>query len=259
VCVFDARVARPALRLTFCVTVLLATVASGLSPASARRLASTTNPAPRAIVPFTSFTFGDVYTGEVISQVFVIRNAGNAELLIKDFKGDCGCTVTRSDRIIPAGMEGAAELEVQTISQSGLINKTAVMHTNDPEHPVIIFTMIANVLQGAPQRQGKYIGPIFLSPGSQVAMFSPPGQKAATELLVTSSATPVNVLRVESGTKNFAGRVEVVEAGKIHRILVESLPIETGGMYRDQLRVITDNPTLPAFNVDVSLRVYPKQ
>ena len=41
--------------------------------------------------------------------------------------------------------------------------------------------------------------------------------------------------------------------------LIESLPSETDGLYTDQLRVITDNRTLPTFSVNLSLRVYPKQ
>ena len=45
-----------------------------------------TRPAPKAVTPFTSFNFCDVYTGEVISQIFVIRNEGDSELRITDFK-----------------------------------------------------------------------------------------------------------------------------------------------------------------------------
>ena len=44
-------------------------------------------PTPKAVTPFTSFTFGDVYTGEFISQIFVIRNEGDADLKLLDFKG----------------------------------------------------------------------------------------------------------------------------------------------------------------------------
>jgi hypothetical protein len=90
-------------------------------------------------------------------------------------------------------------------------------------------------------------------------MYAPPGKKAMTEFSVTADDTPVKVLRVEAGTKNFASRVEVVEPGRRYKILVESLQIETGGLYTDQLRVVTDNPTLPAFTVDLTLRVYDKQ
>ncbi len=60
---------------------------------------------------------------------------------------------------------------------------------------------------------------------------------------------------MEGGTKHFTSRVEVVEPGRSYKILVESLQIETGNLYRDQLRVVTDNPTLPAFPIDLSLRV----
>ncbi len=122
-----------------------------------------------------------MYTGEVISQIFTIKNEGDADLLIKDFKGTCGCTVTRSDTVIPPGKEGTANIEVQTISQSGLINKTATLHTNDPALPTFTYTLVANVLAGAPLRQGQHIGPIFLSPGPQEAMFAQPGKKSAIE------------------------------------------------------------------------------
>ena len=255
--VFGIQVARSSVVLTHSLSVILAIGAAGFS--SARAVQSRTPSAPKTVVPFTSFTFGDVYTGEIISQIFVLKNDGDAELVIKDFKGDCGCTVTRFDRVIPPGKEGTAEIEVQTISQSGLISKIATLHSNDAERPTIVFTIVANVVKGAAQRQGKYIGPIFLSPGSQAAMFALAGKKALTELSVTTAAAPVKVMRVESGTKNFAARLEVVEEGKSYKILVESLPIETGGLYMDQLRVTTDNPTLPAFTVDLTLRVYPRQ
>jgi len=44
-------------------------------------------PSPKAVAPFTSFNFGDVYNGEFISQIFVIRNEGDADLKLLDFKG----------------------------------------------------------------------------------------------------------------------------------------------------------------------------
>jgi hypothetical protein len=214
--------------------------------------------APRAIVPLTSFDFGDVYTGDIISQVFVIKNEGDAELMIKDFQADCGCTVTRSDRAIPPGKEGTAELEVQTISQAGAISKTAKLHTNDPERPTIVFTLNANVMKGSPVRQGKYIGPLFLASDSLVSMYAMPGKKAKAELTVTADRDVVKVLGVEAGTKQFVPRVEVLQPGRVYKIVIESIENETGGLYRDRLRIITDNPALPAFNVAVALRVYPK-
>lgn len=232
---------------------LLLLVSVAVQVASSVNAASSS---PKAVVPFTSFNFGDVYTGDIISQIFVIKNEGDAELLITDFKGDCGCTVARSDRVIPPGKEGTAELEVQTVSQAGSISKFATLHTNDPARPTIVFTIVANVLKGAPVRRGKYIGPIFVSPDSVLAMFAFPGKRARAEISVTAGAAPVNIIRVEAGTKKFIPVVEAVEPGKSYKIRVESVEIETGGLYVDKLRVVTDNPALPAFTVDVSLRVY---
>src|SRR5436853_2339187 len=74
--------------------------------------------APRAVVPFTTYAFGDIYIGETISQIFVIRNEGNADLLIKDFIGSCGCEVLSVERVIARVNEGCAHIEVSTVSQA---------------------------------------------------------------------------------------------------------------------------------------------
>ena len=65
-------------------------------------------PAPHAYAPFTSFDFGDVYKGEIISHIFVIKNEGTADLVIKDFAGGCGCEIVGADKVIPPGKEGKA-------------------------------------------------------------------------------------------------------------------------------------------------------
>ena len=258
---FETRIVRSSVVLALFIAPSFAIPAKSLSlPQEGRspRTTSRAQSAPKAIVPFTSFSFGDVYTGEIISQIFAIKNDGDADLLISDFKSDCGCTVARSDKVIPPGKEGTAEVEVQTISQSGLISKTATLYTNDPERPKIVFTVNANVLKGPPLRQGKYIGPLFLAPDSRVSMYAAAGKKATAEFSLTAYGVAVNVLRVEAGTKLFVSRVEVVQPGRSYKIVVESTEIETGGLYTDHLRIVTDNPALPAFNVDLALRVYPR-
>jgi hypothetical protein len=217
-----------------------------------------TNPASKANVPVTSFDFGDVYTGDVISLPFVIRNDGDADLRITDFKADCGCTVARSDRLIPPGKEGTAEVEILTVSQSGPIVKTATLHTNDPARPTIVFTLSANVLKGSPLRQGRFVGPVFLAPDSRASMYAASGKKARAELSVTANSGEVKLLGVEGGTKNFVSNIETIEPGHTYRIVIESIGIDADGLYKDRLRVITDNPALPSFNIDVALRVYPK-
>jgi hypothetical protein len=227
-------------------------------PAHARLIARVQH-APRAVTPSTAFSFGDIYRGEIISQIFVVKNDGDAELKLTDFKTGCGCEVTSWDKSIPPGKEGSATLEVQTASQSGEISKTATLHTNDPDRPTIIFTLRANVLGGAPLRQGRYIGPVFISPDSRVALYTSAGKKTSTEISITADNAPVKLLRVEGGTKHFAARIETIESGRSYKVIVESLPIETPDLYIDQLRVFTDSESLPAFTLEVAMRVYARQ
>jgi len=245
--------------LPLCLTIVISGVASGNSSVVLNESAAFTAPAPRAVVPYTSFDFGDVYAGEVISQIFVIKNLGDGELQIQSFKADCGCTIARSTEVIPPGKQGTAQLEIKTVSQSGLISKSAIMRTNDPNQPTIVFSLVANVLHGAPLRQGRYIGPVFVSPDSRGAMFATAGKNARIEFSVTADAAPVKLLRVEGGTKYFAGRVEDVEPGRSYKIVVDSLPNNAAGLYTDQLVVVTDSPMLPAFTIELTLRVYERQ
>lgn len=240
------------------VSFLLIAVLPLTIPAQARTI-TTTQHAPKAVTTSTMFSFGDVYRGEIISQIFTIKNDGDAELKLLDFKGGCGCEVTSWDRSILPGKEGKAVLEVQTVSQSGEISKTATLQTNDPERPSIIFTLSANVLEGAPLRQGRYIGPIFLSPDARAALYAITGKKASAEFLITADNKPVKVLRVEAGSKNFSSRVEVLEPGKSYKLIVESVPMIKAELYVDQLRVVTDSDSLPFFTIALSLRVYSGQ
>ena len=243
--------------LIFCLMLTLVVSTAALTVAHSRS-ATYAQPTPRAVTPFTSFSFGDVYNGEVISQIFVLRNVGEAELRITDFVAGCGCEIVRGDKVIPPGKEGTATVEVQTISQSGEIHKIAILYTNDPERPTIVLSLIANVLRGAPLRRGKYIGPIFLSPDTSAGLYAAAGKKATTEFSITSDK-PVKIIRVESVTKHFNSRIEEIEPGRNYKIVVESIPTETGGLYPDQLRVITDSEALRAFTIDLVVRVYPKQ
>jgi len=212
---------------------------------------------PRAVVPFTSYEFGEVYTGETISQIFIIRNEGTADLIIKEFRSGCSCTVTEFDRVIPPGKQGTATLEVNTISQFDEMYKNATLVSNDPERPSIVFSLKATVLRGAPLRNGKYIGPIFIS-DTRPALLAYPGKKATTEISITAE-TPVKILRVEGGENYFNSRIETVSPGKSYKLIIESRPLDSGNVIKERLNIITDNDLLPSFPIIAALTLYPKQ
>ena len=212
--------------------------------------------APRAVVPFTTYAFGDIYIGETISQIFVIRNEGNADLLIKDFIGACGCEVLSVDRVIAPGKEGSARIEVSTVSQSsGELFKIATLHTNDPERPSIRLALTANILtsgnggpvMGVELRAGKHIGPVFVAPATTVGFVVAPGKTSRAEFTITVERGPLNIQRIEGAGKVVSARLETIEPGKRYKIIIENLPTEAEGSFQEQLRVVTDSPALPSF------------
>ena len=222
--------------------------------------------APRAVVPQTAYDFGDVYKGETVSNFFRIRNAGNADLLIKDFVGTCGCEVLSVDKVIAPGKEGWARVEVGTVSQpGGKFYKSALLHTNDPERPTINLALTANVLtsgnggpvKGVELRAGKHVGPVFVGPDFDGGVSVAIGQKASGEFVITVERGPLNVQRVEGEGKVVSARVETVEPGRQYKVVFENLPSQAAGTYRESLRVITDSAALPVLPLTVYVKVHP--
>jgi hypothetical protein len=244
--------------------------AAGIQSASAQQAAgalTTTRTAPKLVMPFNSFNFGDVYKGEVISHIFVIRNEGDKDLQIKDFVVGCGCSVGNADKLIPPGKQGIAELEVNTATQAGEIYKTATLHTNDPERPNIVLALAARVLtssdggpvKGVALRAGKHIGPIFLGPDVRKGFNLSVGERGKAEFTITAEQGPIKILRVEGGGKHFISRVEPLDEGKSYKLIVEFLPVDKAVSLGEQMWVITDSAVLPSFPISVYAIVQPKQ
>jgi hypothetical protein len=218
---------------------------------------------PRAVISSTSFDFGDVYRGEVISQVFVIKNVGDADLTL-ELKSSCGCEVLESDRVIPPGKEGKAVIEVNTATQSGgQMHKIATLRTNDPGLSSVSLMLTANILTGAgggpvesvQLKPGKYVGPVFVSPQTRWVINALPGQKAVFEFLISAEKGNVHLNKVESESSQVTCRLEALDAGRKYKVVVESIPASKPAQIHDSFRVYTDNPALPWFPLQVLVRV----
>ncbi|HXG95331.1 MAG TPA: DUF1573 domain-containing protein [Blastocatellia bacterium] len=248
-----------------CATAAMLIAAAGA--ANAQESSTEASGAPRAVVPLTSYHFGDINRGEIISQIFTIKNTGDAELKIKEIVAGCGCETVGSDKTIAPGQEGNVRIEINTMNQMGGIVRPVTVRTNDPNQPDIVFTLTANVLTGLgggsvqsiPVRAGKHIGPVFVGPSDFLGLTSLAGQKGKTEFTVAAERGPVKLVRVEGGDAHIAARVETVEEGKSYKIVVESVPTDAPGIYEEHLRVITDSAALQSFPVTVRLNVLAKQ
>jgi len=71
------RSAKNLLRVSACALFLVAITGAPVSLAQ--------QPVPKIVVSQTTYDFGNIFRGEGISYVFVIKNEGKADLVIEDF------------------------------------------------------------------------------------------------------------------------------------------------------------------------------
>ncbi|WKZ57936.1 MAG: DUF1573 domain-containing protein [Bdellovibrionota bacterium] len=97
---------------------------------------------PRAAIGNKVHEFGSVSQGTKVEHDFVIRNDGDADLLIHEVIPSCGCTAsaTSAEKISP-GSEGVIKVSFDTAGFSGEKLKTVRVHTNDPDESALVLTL----------------------------------------------------------------------------------------------------------------------
>lgn len=107
--------------------------------------AAASTSAPKIVLVDEKVDVGTVPKGELIKQVFKVKNTGKGDLHITDVKPSCGCTVSEFDKVIKPGAEGKILLTVETKNFQGPISKTALVVTDDPTSPQMTIFLTANV------------------------------------------------------------------------------------------------------------------
>ena len=79
----------------------------------------------------TSYNFGEIQQGESVTHDFILKNTGDADLLVSAAKGSCGCTVPEWPKTpIAKGEEAAIKVTFNSAGRSGKQNKTVTLVTN---------------------------------------------------------------------------------------------------------------------------------
>ena len=94
----------------------------------------------------TSYNFGEIQQGESVTHDFILKNTGDADLIISAAKGSCGCTVPEWPKTpIAKGEEAAIKVTFNSAGRSGKQNKTVTLVSNAIPNTKVI-TINGNVI-----------------------------------------------------------------------------------------------------------------
>jgi len=101
----------------------------------------------RLAVEPASFDFGNVRPEKTLQKELVLRNLGDAELVIKKVSTTCGCTVAGSyqKRVAP-GASTTLRIAFTTPAAAGRTEQAVTLETNDPVHPRLGVKVAATVV-----------------------------------------------------------------------------------------------------------------
>ncbi|MEQ3689977.1 MAG: DUF1573 domain-containing protein [Flavobacterium sp.] len=89
--------------------------------------------------------FGTIKEGEVVETEFIVTNIGDADLIIADAKGSCGCTVPQPPKEpIAPGQSAPIKVSFDSNGKTGQQNKTVTLTTNT-ENGKETFNVKANI------------------------------------------------------------------------------------------------------------------
>lgn len=127
---------RPAFRLAWLLAALALVPLAGAEEAKA----------PQIRVEPESFDFGKALPGKTLSKEFVIRNFGDAELVIENVSTTCGCTaaITAESRVKPGGST-QLRVSLETRSYSGKLERQVLVRSNDPKTPLVTLRLSTTV------------------------------------------------------------------------------------------------------------------
>jgi hypothetical protein len=88
---------------------------------------------------------GVVEQGTVVQYRFTLHNRGQADLVIRQVKPSCGCSVAKWERLVKPGAASVIEAEMHTEHFRGAISKHLTVISNDLDHPQVDLIISARV------------------------------------------------------------------------------------------------------------------
>lgn len=115
-------------------------------------LAACSGQSPEIVLDADAFEFGEVVNGVIAEKDLTITNNGGAPLIIEEVSTSCGCTTAEvNPSAINPGESGVLHIEFDSGAHgpelTGELMRQIFLQTNDPNHPEVVITFSAFVVQ----------------------------------------------------------------------------------------------------------------
>lgn len=231
---------KSAIGLLLSIILVVGTTASADQETGLAGAGSPASAHPRAVVDEPRFDFGTVLDGAVIVHDFVVRNSGDAPLLINKVKTVCGCTSVDYAREIQPAAEGRITIKAATRGYGGRVfSKPVTVFTNDPGQGRLTLHIAGKVDRFARIEPRGVLLKGASGTRIQAVVSITPEEKYPFDIVKTWSRNPGE--QIECSLEKKAG-------GWLLR--VNNL-VETPGKYRDRIHLKTDSPELPDIVIHV--------
>jgi hypothetical protein len=174
----------------------------------------------------------------------VLKNAGSEAIELSKMGACCGASVELSRSVLLPGTEAAVRVKLSLLGRSGEQRKSIYVRSSDPQCRVFEL-----------QLKGVALAKVDVQP-STVTLDAAAGETAAgqTVNIVCMSNISFTVTNIVSTSglvvAEYAGRT-----GNCHRVTVKTRPLQSPGVSRDVVLVLTDHPKYGKIEIPVLTRV----
>ena len=195
--------------------------------------------------------FGNVPRGAKVRHQFVLTNRNAQALHVLDVRASCGCTTGfASTTTIPAGGSAFIEAQMDTRNFVGIkqTTLTVTIYTDSGQQAEAKFAVRSNILSD-----------IVLNPGSIDFGTIAKGQTPKQVLTIERAGAPGwKAVKMVSGSKALTASLQETArsaAGVTYVLSVSLKPNAPAGVVRDEIRIVTNDPSSPNVPVLVTATV----
>jgi hypothetical protein len=115
-------------------------------------------PTPKLKLTTSNWDFGTILSGRIVSHIFILKNTGQANLILSAENTSCQCTTatfiikalpekTADEVTVPSGRKVKLKVTLDTKNKLNQVKNAVFITSNDPGNPVVIINIKAQVQQ----------------------------------------------------------------------------------------------------------------